>query len=205
MDREAAEIRNTIEQRDLNQWHLMIASLLGSLAQLGGMFNQALLNQMLTRSMRQFVVPFFEGIPAVPVARYRAAAAPTTEEKLRAVLGFLNQEFPLANEYQVVPGDEPGRAKMVVTGSGCRFCPIGVGKAKLNPAMTFCPFPTMVLETARFLLGDDMAKLCLVRERARVRALTKSEGRCYIEFELMGSKQVSERDPRTLLTVSRSG
>ena len=183
---DAVEIRNTIEQRELNQWHLMVASLLGSLAQLGGMFNQALLNQMLSRSMRQFVVPLFEGHPAVPTARYRALAASTVEERLRTVLRFLDHEFPLAKEIQVIPGSDPTKAKMVVTGGGCRFCPIGVGKAKLLPNQTFCPFPTMVLETAKFLLGDDMAKLCLVREGVRVRALNKLDGKCYIEFDLMG-------------------
>ena len=187
MDIDAAEIRNTIEQRELNQWHLMIASLLGSLAQYSGMFNQALLNQMLTRSMRQFVVPYFENLPIASTARQRAAAALAPEDELRVVVWFLDQAFPLAKQIEVVPGDEPTKAKVIVTGGGCRFCPIGVGKAQLAPTKTFCPFPTMILETAKFLLGDDKIALHLTRERARVHALIKSEGKCYIEYELTGS------------------
>jgi hypothetical protein len=184
MEISAEEIRNTIEQRDLNQWHLLVASLLGSLAQYSGMFNQALLNQMLTRSMRQFVVPFFEGLPVAATARQRAAGAPNREEKLRIVLEFLEHQFPLAQDIPVGPGSEPAKTKMTVTSSGCRLCPIGVGKAQLNPTKTFCPFPTMVLETAKFLLSDDTITLCMVRERARVHVVTKSEGKCSIEFEL---------------------
>ena len=187
MDVDAAEIRNTIEQRELNQWHLMIASLLGSLAQYSGMFNQALLNQMLTRSMRQFVVPYFESLLEVSKARQRAAAALIPEDQLRAVIWFLDQAFPLAKDIQIVPGDEPTKAKVVVTSGGCRFCPIGVGKAQLAPTKTFCPFPTMILETAKFLLGDERVDLCLIRERARVHAVVKSEGKCHVEYQLAGS------------------
>ena len=36
-------------------------------------------------------------------------------------------------------------------------------------------------------IGDDRINLCLIRERARVHALIKAEGKCHIEYELTGA------------------
>lgn len=176
------EIQKMIDDRQLSQWHLMIASLLGSLASQQGMFNQAFLNRILKHSMEKFIIPYFETLPDYDNSCKLAREGQTMVERLKPVVNFIDSVFNLAGQVEIIEIDR-NHATLRVGSSGCRFCPIGVGKAELAPGNTFCPFPTMIEETANQMLGEDIVRTVLTREGMRTSILKKQDGSCFITYE----------------------
>ncbi|MCK5786071.1 MAG: hypothetical protein KAH54_05895 [Candidatus Sabulitectum sp.] len=177
-----SEMKTLIDDRQLSQWHLMIASLLGSLASQQGMFNQAFLNRLLQHSMDKFIIPYFETLPGYQEACTKAKVATTVTERLKPVVAFMDKVFDLAGQVEVTEKDN-NHATFRVGSSGCRFCPIGVGKAELAPGNTFCPFPTMIEETANQMLGEKVIKTVLTRKGMKTDILKKEDGNCFITYE----------------------
>ncbi len=179
----SSEIKSLIDDRQLSQWHLMIASLLGSLASQEGMFNQAFLNRILKHSMDEFVIPYFQTLPAYESALIEIEQATSLEQQLQPVIRFVDKIFNLAGQIELIEKDS-GHSVLRVGSSGCRFCPIGVGKADISPGKTFCPFPTMIEETANEMLSKVQIKTVLKREGTKTKILTKLDGNCFITFEI---------------------
>jgi hypothetical protein len=178
----SGEIKAMIDDRHLSQWHLMIASLLGSLASQEGMFNQAFLNRILKHSMDEFTIPYFETLSDYKDACSKAREGTTMVEKLRPIVQFIDSVFNLAGEVEIVEKDV-NHAIIRIVSSGCRFCPIGVGKAELSPGSTFCPFPTMIEETANSMLGENIVKTVKTRKGTHTSILKKENGSCLISYE----------------------
>ncbi|MEA3266160.1 MAG: hypothetical protein U9P42_04380 [Candidatus Fermentibacteria bacterium] len=176
------EIKELIAERQLSQWHLMIASFLGSLASQQGMFNQAFLNRLLKHSMDKFIIPYFQTLPDYNEACEAARQGTTIAQRLNPVVAFMDNVFGLAGQVEVIEKDD-NHASFRVGSSGCRFCPIGVGKAELAPGDTFCPFPTMLEETANEMLGGKVLKTVLTREGMKTEILKKEDGNCFIDYE----------------------
>ncbi len=181
------EIKELIDERQLSQWHLMIASLLGSLASQQGMFNQAFLNRLLKHSMDKFIIPYFQTLSSYQSACDTAKNGATIAQRLKPVVAFMDDVFELAGQVEVIEKDND-HATFRVGSSGCRFCPIGVGKAELAPGDTFCPFPTMLEETANEMLGEKVLKTVLTREGMKTRILKKEDGNCFIDYEATQNK-----------------
>ena len=179
-------IKDLIQERQLSQWHLMVASLLGSLASQQGMFNQAFLNRLLAHSMDNFVVPYFQSMPEYESAIQAIPAEGRLQHKLEPIVGFIDSVFTLAGSIEVVDMDE-GVAGIKVRSSSCRFCPIGVGRAKLTEGSTFCPFPKMIEKTANAMLTAGSVVAVTKREGTRTHVLEKKDGSCYISFRDGGS------------------
>jgi hypothetical protein len=176
------EINQIVEDRNLNQWHLLIASLLGSLGQKGN--NQGSLNLLMARSMDDFIIPFFQGQRDVDDIKTQVAATNDLSSQMNIVVEYVNQVFSLAGSMTIEPCDNKDEAVVAVESSSCRYCPIGVGKAKIDPEATFCPIPTMIEKSINFFRGDKSpVKLHLHRERASTRVLLKHDGNCYITYE----------------------
>ena len=148
------EIQEMIDDRQLSRWHLLIASLLGSLASQQGVFNQAFLNRILKHSMEKFIIPYFETLPDFNESCELAREGQTMVERLKPVVNSIDSAFNLAGQVEIIETDR-NHATIRVGSSGCRFCPIGVGKAELVPGNTFCPFPTMIEETANYKDSQD--------------------------------------------------
>ena len=179
------EINQVVKERDLNQWHLLVASLLGSLGQKGS--TQGALNLLMTRSMDDFLIPFFEGHTNAEEIRQKIATERTLQGQMAIVVKHLNEVFSLAGEMAVESGENPQEAVVRVKSNTCRFCPIGVGKAKLDPNATYCPIPTMIEKSANyFRAGLPPLKLRLFREKANTRVLQKKDGNCYISYVVEG-------------------
>jgi hypothetical protein len=176
------EIRVIIANRELSQWHLMIASLLGSLASQRGMFNQAFLNKILKHSMDNFIIPYFETLDEYKEAIAKVQSGASLNEKLQAVVFFIDHVFSLAGEIELAQKDDT-QAVVRIGSSSCRFCPIGVGRAELTPGMTFCPFPTMIEKTAQHMLENSNVKTVFKREHTQTLILQKKDGSCYITYE----------------------
>ncbi|PIE52916.1 hypothetical protein CSA37_04540 [Candidatus Fermentibacteria bacterium] len=176
------EMRELIQNRELSQWHLMIASLLGSLASQQGMFNQAFLNRLLAHSMETFVIPYFETMPEYSIAVNEAASRTSLTEKLKPAVEFINMVFQLAGDVDVLNNND-GNPAVRIGSASCRFCPIGVGKAKMTPGDTFCPFPTMIEKTINAILGDSSVVTVMKREGMKTKILEKKDGNCYIAFK----------------------
>ena len=177
------EIKAIINDRQLSQWHLMIASLLGSLASQHGMFNQAFLNRILKHSMENFILPYFETLPEFQEAIKKIPSGSSLQERLKPAVEFIDSVFELAGQIEIIEQGQD-HAVLKVGSSGCRFCPIGVGKADMAAGMTFCPFPTMIEETAVHMLGGDRVKTVLHREGTKTKILIKEDGSCHIEYEI---------------------
>ncbi len=177
------EMKALIDDRQLSQWHLMIASLLGSLASQEGMFNQAFLNRLLKHSMDNFIIPYFNTLPDYEEACKLAQSNGSVSERLKPVVEFMDKVFQLAGQVQIDEIDSD-HASLRVGSSGCRFCPIGVGKAELSPGNTFCPFPTMIEQTANSMFGEKMVKTVLTREGMKTKILKKEDGNCFITYEV---------------------
>ncbi len=182
------EIREMIDDRSLSQWHLMVASLLGSLASQQGMFNQAFLNRILKHSMEKFIIPYFQTLPNYHDSCEKARTGSTMVERLQPVVRFIDNVFNLAGQIEIVEKDND-HAIIRVGSSGCRFCPIGVGKAELAPGRTFCPFPTMIEETANQMLGENIVRTVLTREGMKTKILKKEDGHCFITYEARQAEQ----------------
>lgn len=174
-------MKELIRERDLSQWHLMIASLLGSLASQQGMFNQAFLNRLLTHSMDTFLIPYFESQPDYERAIEAARTAGNLRDKMKVVIDFIDGVFSLAGDLSVetVGSRDP---VIRVMSSSCRFCPIGVGKAQMKPGDTFCPFPVMLEKTANAILAEGSVSLVKKRDGMKTRVIEKREGNCLIAF-----------------------
>ena len=177
-----AEIIEKIQQRNLSQWHLLVASILGSLATQGGMFNQAYLNRLLKRSMIDFVLPYFETLPEYSKTLESVANSAELLQKMKNVVQFVDGVFPLAQDLSVESVDEKS-VRVRIVGETCRLCPKGIGKADIEAGQTFCPFPTMLEETAKFFFGEDKIKLVFKREGAKTKVLEKVDGVCFIEYQ----------------------
>jgi len=176
------EIQALINERQLSQWHLMIASLLGSLASQHGVFNQAFLNRILKHSMDKFIIPYFKTLPEFQNAINKIPSEGNLKQQLEPIVDFIDSIFGLAGQIEIEENADD-QAVLRIGSSGCRFCPIGVGKAELAPGMTFCPFPMMIEETANYMLESDKVKTVLYREHTRTRILTKLDGGCFITYE----------------------
>lgn len=177
-----SDVKELIENRQLSHWHLMIASLLGSLASQEKMFNQAFLNMLLKHSMQQFIIPYFEGLIEYQETMKNIPEDGSLQEKIKPVVDFIDNVFELAGDIRLSAGND-GNAVVTIGSSGCRFCPVGVGKANITPGMTFCPFPTMIEETARALIAQADIKTVLHREGLKTRVLTKEDGCCHISYQ----------------------
>ena len=176
------EIQALINERQLSQWHLMIASLLGSLASQQGVFNQAFLNRILKHSMDKFIIPYFKILPEYQNAIDKIPPDGNLKQQLEPIVDFIDNVFGLACQIEIEEISDD-QAVLRIGSSGCRFCPIGVGKAELAPGMTFCPFPMMIEETANFMLESDQVKTVLHREHTKTKILTKLDGGCFITYE----------------------
>ncbi len=177
------EIKRIIDDRTLSHWHLLIASLLGSLASQQGIFNQAFLNRILTQSVRDFLVPYFQGLPEYKTLIAEVEQCTTLPEKIEKVVGFVDAIFGLAGQIETTAG-ESGTAAVIVKSAACRFCPVGVGQATLRPEMTFCPFPTILEETANHTMKNILVKTVHRREGMRTKILRKEAGQCIISYEM---------------------
>jgi len=177
------EIKSLIDDRQLSQWHLMVASLLGSLASQEGMFNQAFLNRILKHSMDEFIIPYFQTLSEYENALIDIEHGTSLEQQLQPVIRFIDKVFYLAGQIELEKKDS-GHSILKIGSSGCRFCPIGVGKADISPGKTFCPFPTMIEETANEMLSKVQIKTVLKREGTRTKILEKHDGSCFITFEI---------------------
>ena len=175
------EINQIVKDRDLNQFHLLIASLLGSLGQKGS--TQGSLNLLMARSMDDFLIPFFDGQENIEHLKQQVGAAGTLSEQMEIVVQFVNEVFSLAGHMRTDPVTEPQKATVVIKSTSCRYCPIGVGKAKIDGNNTYCPIPTMVEKSINYFRGDQpQVKLQLIREKASTRVLQKQDGHCYISY-----------------------
>ncbi|MBN2529619.1 MAG: hypothetical protein JXR76_24735 [Deltaproteobacteria bacterium] len=176
-----SEINRIVKDRDLNQFHLLIASLLGSLGQTGS--TQGALNLLMARSMDDFLIPFFEGQDTIGALKNQVAAAPSLSAQMEIIVKYVNEIFSLAGQMTVEPGSDASEATVVIKSSGCRYCPIGVGRAKIDGSNTYCPIPTMVEKSASYFRSPKPpVKLQLFREKATTRVLQKRDGHCYISY-----------------------
>lgn len=177
------DIGTLIDERQLSQWHLMVASLLGSLASQEGMFNQAFLNRILKHSMDEFIIPYFQTLPKYQDSITESQQASSLTGKLRPVVEFIDEVFNLAGQVEISENDS-GLPVLRIGSSSCRFCPVGVGNASITPGKTFCPFPTMIEETANVMLKTVQIKTLLERDGTKTRILKKHDGSCYITYEI---------------------
>ena len=183
MTNATTEINKIIQDRALSHWHLLVASLLGSLASQQGIFNQAFLNRIIGQSVREFLIPYFMGLPEYEALTSKIEKCAEVHEQIESVVSFVDEMFGLAGQIETEAGPE-GTTLVTVKSSGCRFCPVGVGRATLRPDMTFCPFPTLIEQTARHMLNNDTLKTVHRREGTRTRILQKEDGHCKISFEV---------------------
>lgn len=107
----------------------------------------------------------------------------TIAQRLKPVVTFKDNVFGLAGQVEVVD-KEANHATFRVASAGCRFCPIEVGKAELAPGDTFCPFPTMLEETANEMLKEKVLKTVLTRKGMKTKILKKEDGNCFINSSL---------------------
>jgi hypothetical protein len=147
------------------------------------MFNQAFLNRILKHSMENFILPYFETLPEFQDAIAKIPAGSSLQQRLEPAVDFIDSVFELAGKIEIIEQDQD-HAVLKVGSTGCRFCPIGVGKAEMAEGMTFCPFPTMIEETAVHMLGGDKVKTVMHREGTKTKILIKEDGSCHIEYEI---------------------
>jgi hypothetical protein len=175
------EINQIVKERELNHWHLLITSLLGSLGQKGS--NQGALNLLMSRSMDDFILPFLEGLDDARRIKAEVARYADLAQQMSIVIEYINGMFSFAGEIETEQSDDIEKAVVRVRSGSCRYCPIGVGLAKINPDTTFCPLPIMIEKSINYFRGGRApVKLFLIREKASTHVLVKKDGNCYIAY-----------------------
>lgn len=176
------EINQIVRERSLNQWHLLIASLLGSLGQKSS--NQGALNLLMARSMDDFIIPFYHGQPDFDEMKAQVSNAKDFPAEMEIVVDYVNRLFSLAGTMKTTPGDNRNEAVVSIKSGSCRYCPVGVGKAKIDTNSTFCPIPTMIEKSINFFRDEKPpVKLHLHRDGAFTRVLIKKDGNCQITYK----------------------
>jgi len=176
------EINQIVKERSLNQWHLLIASLLGSLGQKSS--NQGALNLLMNRSMEDFIIPFYQGQPDCDEIKAQVASAKDFSEEMGIVVDYVNRLFSLAGTMKTAPGDNKNETVVSIKSASCRYCPVGVGKAKIDKNSTFCPIPTMIEKSINFFRDEKpQVKLHLHRDGAFTRVLIKKDGNCELTYK----------------------
>ena len=142
------EINQIVKDRELNHWHLLITSLLASLGQKGS--NQGALNLLMSRSMDDFILPFFEGLDDVERIKAEVARCDDLAQQMNIVIEYINGMFSFAGEMETEQSDDIEKAVVRVRSGSCRYCPIGVGRAEIDPDTTFCPLPIMIEKSINY-------------------------------------------------------
>ncbi len=152
-----------IEKRELNPYHVFMASFLAGLHSMG-MLNQATVTVAARGAGRKMAL-YLQAKGDLPPLRG------TLMEKAATLIEHLQKVMPLGMQVQVeVKGDE---VEVKVEGATCKFCPKGVGGAELEG--TLCPYPALLASFADALLCSEGG--IKVKPQGR-RPLVKEAGVC---------------------------
>ena len=147
-----ADIKATVINRDLNPYHLILASFIAGMAELG-LVNQGSLN-IVSKRAADYLYEYLDAKEILP--EKDAVPGDTTTEVVNNLILYINKILSLMGEYdlQEVEGD---RAVLLVAGDKCRICPKGVGGAEVKG--TLCPIPSFLEGLVNKIAGEELITL----------------------------------------------
>lgn len=156
-----------IESRNLQPYHIFMASFLAGLNEMG-MLNQASVN-VASRRAGRYLAEYAKAKHDLPSTSGDAKA------DAKSFVDYLNRVVGLGTEVDVT--EEEGGLRMRIVSSSCSFCPKGVGEAELQG--TLCPYPGLIEEFVNNLLTGDVTLRLVTKDR---RPMVKKEDGCYIQL-----------------------
>jgi hypothetical protein len=149
-------LSDKIEERALRPHHIMVASMLAGLNEMG-MLNQASVNVASRRAGR-----YLSDYAKARESLDSLAAGLSRTEKVHRLVRLLDELLELGTQVEVVEADTG--FDVGILSAGCKFCPKGVGEAELKGAL--CPYPGMIEEFINaFLSPEEKIKLVSIDRR----------------------------------------
>ena len=152
-------IREEIEKRNLNIFHLIIASLLAKLYDMG----------ILNRGVLNILAPAI----AERIAIYLKHRYPELPKDPKEIIELTIREIDAFGKYEI--REEEGKIFLIIDSSSCKYCPRGVGKAALKGVL--CPFPYMFQRVLEILTGKKI-------EIVTKEGIVKRNNFCIAAFEI---------------------
>lgn len=176
------DVHSAVQNRNLNQWNLLVAALFGSFAGYS-FFNQSILNLVLKRVMSEYIMPYLAARGIDKELREKLKNEPDLETCVVEIVKFFNELYSM-NAQIKVSTLENGAIQVQATTSRCGLCPVGVGRAQLKEGDTLCPFPQFFLTAINSYVGDAQnVSLRKTRQGAKTSILRKEEGLCRIVYD----------------------
>jgi hypothetical protein len=176
------DVDSAVQNRNLNQWNLLVAALFGSFAGYS-FFNQSILNLVLKRVMSEYIMPYLAARGLDSELREKLGNEPDLESNVREVVEFFNELYSMNAQIEVSTLDN-GSIQVEATASRCGLCPVGVGRAQLKEGDTLCPFPQLFLTAINsYAVEDKKVSLHKTLRGAKTTIVKKEEGLCKIVYD----------------------
>lgn len=128
-----SDLVSEIDRRDLKACHVLLASMLGELAN-KGFLNQGVLNTLIPKIADKLAIYIKHKYREMETDDLNSLIKNTIEKIINELDAFINYKIYVEN-YKVT---------LIIDGSTCKFCPKGVGGAQLPGIL--CLFPQLFKE-----------------------------------------------------------